>query len=183
MKARLMARFATLMLLLHIGGCASIEGHWPWSKPLPLSPVPAAKITPLESMPPTAIEQPAERRRRSHRTRSKAKAATVSVPAETQPAATGIANVAPATANSVTLEDNDADHSRAQALCDDADARLAQIDRSKLTGENATAYDQASDLANAAHKAMTQHDYLAASGLARKAALVTAQVASRTSSR
>lgn len=84
---------------------------------------------------------------------------------------------------SVTLVDNDADHVRAQALVDDADARLARIDRSKLTGESATAYNQATNLASAARQAMTQQDYLAASGLARKATLLTEQLASRTPSR
>jgi hypothetical protein len=101
--------------------------------------------------------------------------ATASAPAQAPPQPSRTVNV--------TLEDNDANHLRAQALIDDADARLARIDRSKLTGESATAYNQASDLANAARQAMTQQDYLAASGLARKATLLTEQVASRVQSR
>jgi hypothetical protein len=82
----------------------------------------------------------------------------------------------------VTLDDNDADRSRAQALLDDANARLAQINRSKLTSETSAAFGQANNLASAARKAMDQHDYLAASSLARKASVLTDQVAGRTSS-
>lgn len=97
--------------------------------------------------------------------------AVATVPGETAPAGT----------TNVTLEDSDADRNRARALVDEANARLAQIDRSKLTGETSNAFRQASDLANAASKAMAQHDYLAASGLARKASMLTDQVAGRTS--
>jgi hypothetical protein len=73
------------------------------------------------------------------------------------------------TTTDVTLGDSDGYRSRAQALLDQADANLAQIDRSKLTGDTSTQFEQASGLADAAHKAMEQGDYLAASGLARKA--------------
>jgi hypothetical protein len=90
--------------------------------------------------------------------------------------------VGPAGTTNVTLEDNDADRERARTLVNDANARLAQIDRSKLTGEASAAFRQASDLAGAAGKAMEQHDYLAASGLARKASMLSDQVAGRISS-
>jgi hypothetical protein len=98
------------------------------------------------------------------------------------PTATAPAGRAAAVTPNVTLEDNDADRDRARALVDGANARLAQIDRSKLSGETSAAFHQASDLAGAARKAMDQHDYLAASGLARKATMLTDQVAARTSS-
>jgi hypothetical protein len=51
-----------------------------------------------------------------------------------------------------------------------------------LTLETSAALGQANDLASAARKAMDQHDYLAASSLARKASVLTDQVAGRTSS-
>src|SRR5579864_9400088 len=44
--------------------------------------------------------------------------------------------------------------------------KLAQIDHSRLVGEDATTYQQAMGLAEAAHKTLEQGDYLTASGLA-----------------
>jgi hypothetical protein len=62
---------------------------------------------------------------------------------------------------------------------DQAAARLAHIDRSKLPGDASAAFQQACDLASAARKAMDRGDYLAASSLARKASTLADQVASR----
>ncbi len=174
MKTRLMTRLAALMLSLQLGGCATIRSHWPYANQLP--PAPTSSHAHRQAPPATAGEQPTKEEQGTDRAGAVRKEpATASVPAQTPPA--------PAGATNVTLEDNDADHFRAQALLDDADTRLAHIDRSKLTGENTATYSQASDLANAARKAMVRRDYLAASGLARKSALLTAQLASRTSSR
>jgi hypothetical protein len=177
MKTRFPAQIAALMLSLQIGGCASIQSHWPFKSQLPPTTAATSNFVYRQTPPPaTASERPKKVEHETARTTAPQKApATASVP--TRPPNP------PTQATYVTLEDNDADHLQAQALLDDADSRLAQIDRSKLTAENAAAYDQASDLAKAAHNAMVQHDYLAASGLARKATLVTAQVASRNSSR
>jgi hypothetical protein len=168
-----MTRLAALMLSFQIGGCARIRSHLPLANQPPPA-APTSSHAHRQAPPGTAREQPTKEEKETDRAGSVRKEpATASVPAQTPPA--GAANV--------TLEDNDADHSRAQALLDDADSRIAHIDRSKLTGEKTATYNQASDLANAARKAMAQHDYLAASGLARKAALLTAQLAPRTSSR
>jgi hypothetical protein len=155
-----------------------MQVRWPFQSQLP----PAA-LTPThvhrQAPPATTDERPKKEENETEQPTASRKApAPASVPVQT-PAASAPATSAPATY--VTLDDNDADHLQAQALLNDADTRLARIDRSKLTGDNVTAYDQASDLAKAARKAMVEHDYLAASGLARKAELVTAQVASRTS--
>ena len=76
----------------------------------------------------------------------------------------------------ITLVDDDAGEKQARALVGDAEARLTRINQAKLTGEDARAYNQASDLASAARKAMGQRDYLAASGLARKSALLSEQL-------
>jgi hypothetical protein len=125
-----------------------------------------------QASPETVGEQPAKEEKETDRAGAVRKEpATAGVPGQTPPA--------PAGATNVTLEDNDGDHLRAQSLLDDADSRLAHIDRTKLTGDKATTYHQASVLASAARKAMDQHDYLAASGLARKATLLTAQLTSR----
>jgi hypothetical protein len=176
MKTRFMTQIAALMLSFELGGCASMQSHWPFESQLP--PTTAATSNHVHRQTPsaTASERLKKEESDTGRTTASRKApATASVPTQSPNA--------PTQATYVTLEDNDADHFQAQALVDNADTRLAQIDRSKLTAENAAAYDQASDLAKAARKAMVQHDYLAASGLARKASLVTAQVESRTPSR
>jgi hypothetical protein len=49
--------------------------------------------------------------------------------------------------------------------------KLAQIDHSRLVGEDAATYQQAMGLAEAAHKTLEQGDYLTASGLAEKASV------------
>ena len=170
-----MTRLGALLLLFQLGGCASLRSHWPFGNQL----LPAASTsnrTHRPFPPATAGETPPKEEKETDRAGAVRKEpASASGPAQNPPA--------PAETTNVTLEDNDADQLRAHALLDGADTRLTHIDRSKLTGENANAYDQAIDLANAARKAMVQHDYLAASGLARKATLLTEQLASRTPSR
>jgi hypothetical protein len=171
MKTRLMTRLAAVTLLFQLGGCTAVRNRWPFESQLP--PAPLTSIRAHHQFPPSTVtETPSREEKEKARAGAIRKPPpTVSMPAPTPPAS--------AEPTVVTLEDGDADHLHAQSLLNDADARLALIDRSKLSGENATAYDQASNLANAARKAMVQQDYLAASGLARKAALLTAQLASR----
>jgi hypothetical protein len=50
---------------------------------------------------------------------------------------------------------------------------VAQIDHSRLVGEDAATYQQAMGMADAAHKALEQGDCLTISGLAEKASLLT----------
>ena len=174
MKAPLVRRLAIPLLLLQIGGCTSVQSHWPFGHEMP--PVAHPLNHAHRQLPPAAVnEETSEEPEGSHHNQVRKEPATVSAPPQASPA--------PGKTTNVTLEDNDADHLRAQALVKDAAARLARIDRSKLTADGATAYNQASELANAARQAMAQQDYLAASGLARKATLLTEQLASRSSSR
>jgi len=177
MKTRLTTGLAVLMLALQIGGCATLQNYWPWSKPPPPPPPPAPAVSklPNEIPPTTVVEEPTKRKR--HRTHLKK--ALAGQPVQTPPAP-GSPETSPTT---VTLDDNDADRQQAQTLVNDADSQLARIDRTKLSGEDTAAYDQASDLTDAARKAMVQSDYLAASGLARKAALLTAQLPTHPPSR
>jgi hypothetical protein len=162
-----------LTLSFQVGGCSAIGSHWPFARELPPAPPAPARVH--REFPPSSVnEEPArEERRKSRRSEVRkqpaAAAAMAPTPAQQVPAPA-------AGTTTVTLEDNDANHQRAQSLIEDADAQLAHIDPSKLSGENATAYEQASNLANAARKAMGQQDYLAASGLARKAAVLTTQL-------
>jgi len=60
---------------------------------------------------------------------------------------------------------------------DDTDARLAKVDRAHLSGEDAPNYRQAAEFARSAHSALAQRDYLAASGLAKKASVLTNTIA------
>jgi hypothetical protein len=166
MKKRSIARVAALWLLLQVGGCSAVGSHWPYRTmppraTAPIHPRPSASSATIREKPPAAETND-------------------SYQSETSKKATATSTGAVST-STVTLDDNDADRHRAQALIDDASTRLARIDRSKLKGEDNTAYNQASVLANAARKAMEQRDYLAASGLARKASILTAQLVARTS--
>ena len=166
MKSYSSVRLALMLLAVELAGCASLSNQWSFGSHL--RPAPAPSYHARHQFPPTSVtEQHEEPAGTQHAgTATGKQTATPAAPAPAAPAApAGMANV--------TLEDSDADQVQAKALLNNADTRLARIDPSKLTGENATAYSQASDLANAARKAMGQRDYLAASGLARKSALLT----------
>jgi len=64
-----------------------------------------------------------------------------------------------------------------EPLLNDTDARLAKVDRAHLSGEDAPNYRQAAEFARSAHSALAQRDYLAASGLAKKASVLTNTIA------
>lgn len=169
-------------LTILIGGCSIMRHHGSSEAPLPQAsaPSPAASH-------PAPISRKSKTKAGSRTDRSGVASKTpppAAVPeSPVGPPVTPVpAGQAPVGTTTVTLDDNDANRERAQALVGDANARLAQIDRSKLTGEASATFRQASDLASAAGKAMEQRDYLAASGLARKASMLTDQVANRISS-
>jgi hypothetical protein len=179
MKVFSIMRLAAVALTFLVGGCSTFWHHEPSETRLPQVSAPPA---------PRASRGTATPRKSKTRVRGNGKdrsglasktppAASVPESPASPPAATP-----PVGTTNVTLEDKDADRARARALVDAANARLAQIDRSKLTGETSAAFRQASDLAGAASRAMDQRDYLAASGLARKASMLTDQVAGRISS-
>ncbi len=173
-------RLAVVALTFLVGGCATFWHRQPSQARLPRV---SATATPRAGHPTTTSRKSKTRVRSNGKDRTGLASRTppaASVPES--PASPPAATPPVGTAN-VTLEDKDANSAHARALVDEANARLAQIDRSKLTGETSAAFRQASDLASAASKAIDQHDYLAASGLARKASMLTDQVAGRTSSK
>jgi outer membrane biosynthesis protein TonB len=178
MKTRLATRLAVLMLSFQLCGCATLKSYWPWSKPPPPPPAPVVVQPPVDTIPPTTVVEAPEKPKKRRVHAKKPVVAPAGAPVQTQPEP----EPTPEGATNVTLEDNDADRRQAQALLDDADSELARIDRSKLSGEDTAAYNQANDLTNAARKAMGQNDYLAASGLARKASLLEAQLTSHNQS-
>jgi len=130
-----------------------MERYWPLQAPLRTRPArtPAAS-TAAREMPPTAIKYRAARRK----------------------------SAAPAAAaTTVSLDDDDSNRLRAQSLLDETGTKLTSINRSRLTPENAAAYDQAQGLVNAGRNAMREQDYLAAAGLAEKASVISRQLATR----
>ena len=77
----------------------------------------------------------------------------------------------------VTIGSDENDRTEAERLLNDTDARLARVDRAHLSGEDASNYRQAAEFARSAHNAIAQHDYLAASSLAKKASVLTGTIA------
>ena len=84
----------------------------------------------------------------------------------------------PLPAPTVTLADAPSKE-RTQRMLDEARARLARIDRSSLGADSATTYDQANNFLEAGRHAQDENDYVAASGFARKAALLAAKLAGK----
>ncbi len=80
-------------------------------------------------------------------------------------------------AQTVTIGSDENDRTEAERLLNDTDARLAKVDRSHLSGEDASNYRHAAGFARSAHNALEQRDYLAASSLAKKASVLTKSIA------
>lgn len=76
----------------------------------------------------------------------------------------------------VTLADGPS-KDRAQRLLDDTGAKLAKINRSSLSSDSATTYDQANNFLQDGRGAATEGDYVAAEGFAEKAAVLAAKLA------
>ncbi len=85
-------------------------------------------------------------------------------------------------AQTVTIGSDENDRTEAERLLNDTDARLAKVDRSHLSGEDASNYRHAAEFARSAHNALEQRDYLAASSLAKKASVLTNTIAVKGSS-
>jgi hypothetical protein len=77
----------------------------------------------------------------------------------------------------VTIGSDENDRIEAERLLKDTDARLARVDRAHMSGEEASNYRQAAEFAHSARGALAQHDYLAASSLAKKASALTNSIA------
>jgi hypothetical protein len=164
MKPRFVAGLIALLLCSQLGACVFIRSKRPVTSQLP----PAGSTGSRPNYPPAASGEPLEVHDNP------------TVPAEPS---TAIPATAPANTLNVTIDDSDANHFRAQTLLDQADAQLARVDHSTLTADRSAVFKQASVLADAARKAMKQHDYLAASGLARKSVLLTGHLSSGTAPR
>src|SRR6266446_342490 len=86
-------------------------------------------------------------------------------------------------AQTVTISSDENDRTEAVRLLKDTDARLARVDRAHQSVEDPSNYRQASEFARSAHSALAQRDYLAASGLAKKAYVLTNSIAVKGPSR
>jgi hypothetical protein len=146
-------------------GCAYLMNHWPHQLNF----------------------APAPREYRSHRTvtheSSEAHGETTTPVSEASPptapgSPAGPGEVMP----TVTIGGDENDRTEAVRLLNDTDARLARVDRAHLSGEDASNYRQAAEFARSAHNAIAQHDYLAASSLAKKASVLTDTIAVKGSS-
>ena len=76
----------------------------------------------------------------------------------------------------MTLDGEDDSRASAERLLYKVDKRLALIDRTKLTPSDATAFDEANGFASSAHRALADHDYVVASGLAEKASTLSGRL-------
>jgi hypothetical protein len=167
--------FATLLF-----ACSLFKAKQP--APLPPQPSPIATPTPE----PTPTPTPHRHRKRRHHTHGVGSASegTPTPTPELSPSATPTAaptigastplpSPTPAVPARVSIGDDSGDQSHVGQLLAEARANLAKADSANLTGDDAAAYHQAKSLLTAAEKARNQGDYLAASGLAQKAAVLS----------
>jgi uncharacterized protein (DUF885 family) len=72
-----------------------------------------------------------------------------------------------------------ASRQRAEQAVDKAVKRLATVDRSKLSGQDASDYDVIAGFIKDAQRALREQDFVRAEGLARKAQVLASQLGSR----
>ena len=163
-------RAAALAAAAACAGCAQLGIRNPFAAPLPQArpAYHAERPASATGEAPPAPVRTGRKREGGYRTTRSA-----------QPAPEAAKTAAPASAPTITLGDDDRDRANAQHMIDNAGARLARIDRSKLSADDASSYNQASGFVTAARAAMDQRDYLAASSLARKAWTISQQLAVR----
>ena len=140
-------------------GCAYLINHWPHQLNF----------------------APAPRQYRSHRTIThespEANGETTPPVSEASPPTAPGSPASPGEVKpTVTIGSDENDRTEAEKLLNDTDARLAKVDRAHLSGEDASNYRQAAEFARSAHNAIAQHDYLAASSLAKKASVLTGTI-------
>lgn len=173
----------SLLIVTLMFACSLFEAKQP---PSPKTPSPLSTVMPGTPQPtPAAIPHRHRRRRRkSHAIANPSPEAAPSpgaspapVPgASPSPNPTPLSNTAMPSAvptpngpARVSIGDANADPARVKGLIEHAEANLSKADRSTLTGDDAAAFDQSSNMLAAARQAMNQGDYLAAYGLAQKA--------------
>lgn len=103
--------------------------------------------------------------------------ASLRIPSERRsPAHVSIKPSAKSPAAVITMGDAEGAKAKASQVIADTTARLGTVDQEKLSAIDATQYRQATSFMAAARDAMQQQDYLAANGLAQKAAALTERI-------
>jgi hypothetical protein len=168
-----MLRFA-MGLMLIVSAPIAVAGCWPLFTPVEKAPAPKPAIntyTPPSVPPPTT--EAAVRKRTTHR-RSASRA-----PRHTSPPVSASApadNTNKESGPSLSLAGEADSKVNTEEILDRVDRQLAVIDRTRLTPADAATYDQASGFASSAHRALANHDYVVASGLADKASALTSRL-------
>ncbi len=168
MVGRVLTTAAVGVLCLTLAGCVGPGGSWHFPQFMTPPPAPAYETHYNAPSPP----RPSESRALTGRNEREKTASRPSAPPPTQPAAPAAPPPEAAPQPTVTLAGDGDARDRALHLLDDAGARLAKVDRSKLSRDSAATYDQASDFLNAGRKAATDQDYVAATGYAQKASVL-----------
>jgi hypothetical protein len=155
------SRLLASILILWAAGCGSYRLPRDW-RPSYSRPPGGGKVSPpspqapVESPPVTSIRPPRQSRE------TPAESAKPEQPKPKTPA--------------VTLGNDVEARASAQKQIDQVTFKVHHIDRPGLAGVNASTYDQANELLNAAQKALADRDYLAASSLADKASALANQL-------
>lgn len=177
---RLVLAAAIVLLSALCAGCAEVIRSWPPALDFSPSPgerrssnrrapsMPEPSETEFNSAPPPA--PPAPPAPRALGTAPPRSAGGRAAESEESPPKTEEAWHTATEPAKVTLAGDHAAHNRAEQMLNGAAGKLARLDRAKLSGQSATAYDQASGFVTAARRAIQDQDYPAASGLAEKAA-------------
>ena len=144
-----------------------------------------SSLAPLQQPPPasTTSNRPATEKRHvrsaSHKeaaSRSEEGSTTPPGPPGSNLPATSVPGKQAAPATTVTLADEQAQKDHTEKLLNDSDVRLGKIDRSHLSADDASTYQQAQKLNLAARQALERRDYLMASGLAEKASVLAIMI-------
>lgn len=161
---------------LTVAGCVGPGGAWQF--PQLMTPPPAPSYAAPRYVPPAPPprESSAAVRSREHESAAARPSAPASGEASAPPAAPAPAEAAPAP--TVTLAGDSDARDRALRLLNDAGARLAKVDRSKLSRDSAATYDQANDFLSAGRKAAIDQDYVSATGYAEKASVLASKLTS-----
>jgi len=174
---RRVPRLLAVLLALGLGACSEWMGPLEPQSP-PSQPAHTARYVPPSTVTPAysedEVRQPSVHKRATNRPAH---------PAPPPPAA--VANLPPGNSNedpsankkpSLTLDGEDDSRASTEMLLYKVDKRLAVIDRTKLTASDAATFDEATGFASSAHRALADHDYVVATGLAEKASTLTGRL-------
>ena len=169
-------RVLAALMALGLGACSDLLGPFGPQTPAP-QPIHTAKYVPPSTVTSPysqdEIPQASVHRRATNR------------PAHPAPPPAAVANLPPDNAKedpglnskpSLTLDGEDDSRASAEMLLYKVDKRLALIDRTKLTPSDAATFDEAHGFASSARRALADHDYVVASGLAEKASTLTGRL-------